>query len=574
MQWQVTTKPTTEPVTLDEVKLNSRIEIDADDDLLTSLIQTSREFCEQYQNKAYATQTITAKMDSFCSSEIELPCPPLVSVTSIKYYDISGVEQTVSTTVYDIDTTSEPGKIFLKYNQTWPSDCRGHHNDVTIVYIAGYSVSSESMVANTDIVKAGGYVTITTGGTNWGTDLGVTSMYWLLNQHNQRIRQSGTVTKFTVYFSAKPAAITHFYFMIWRNNGTTWDKISSEDIWTQVTAASINTITLTTPVAVQEGDYVGFGLTCTSQTGNFWKYLTGHAAAMYYVTNQTPDDAAYAWDAKTAITFYFPIYVYMQAPVMVTIGDSLISGLTAHRSYLEGTDTNSRTSILAYYLSLLTGYDYQNMGYDGHTTSQISARFAADCTALKPKVAVINGGINDIRDVGGDVTMATFLSKWTLILNACVAADIIPVVLLMLPATACTVAQMQERDTWNAALTELAAGYETAILVNAESEVGLFRAGGDTGNLWDIKVAYNVGDGLHYNAAGYSKIADVIYGVLQSEGVVLVSPSNLIPERCKQAIKLLVGHFYEHREDVSEITLDKIPTGVASLLSLDRIYPV
>ena len=44
-----------------------------------------------------------------------------------------------------------------------------------------------------------------------------------------------------------------------------------------------------------------------------------------------------------------------------------------------------------------------------------------------------------------------------------------------------------------------------------------------------------------------------------------------VPDDVKAAIKLLVGHLYEHREAVCEIKLDMVPMSVKSLLWSDRI---
>jgi len=45
-----------------------------------------------------------------------------------------------------------------------------------------------------------------------------------------------------------------------------------------------------------------------------------------------------------------------------------------------------------------------------------------------------------------------------------------------------------------------------------------------------------------------------------------------VPEHIKEAIKLLVGHYYEHREETSnERILETIPEGVEALLNIDRM---
>jgi uncharacterized phiE125 gp8 family phage protein len=45
-----------------------------------------------------------------------------------------------------------------------------------------------------------------------------------------------------------------------------------------------------------------------------------------------------------------------------------------------------------------------------------------------------------------------------------------------------------------------------------------------------------------------------------------------VPDDVKAAIKLIVGHLYEHRETVSEVTLTNVPMAAKSLLWSNRIF--
>lgn len=47
-----------------------------------------------------------------------------------------------------------------------------------------------------------------------------------------------------------------------------------------------------------------------------------------------------------------------------------------------------------------------------------------------------------------------------------------------------------------------------------------------------------------------------------------------VPETAKQAIKLLVGHLYEHREAASVDEIREVPFAVKALLGLERIWPL
>lgn len=146
--WQITTQPSVEPITLIEAKLHLKVENSADDALITSLIVAARQWCEAYTNRALITQTITLKRDDIPCQFI-VPKPKLQSVTSIKYVDLDGDQQTIASSVYDVDVSDEPGRVGLAYNQSWP-DNRGDINSVEMIFIAGYGVAA----AVPDVFKA------------------------------------------------------------------------------------------------------------------------------------------------------------------------------------------------------------------------------------------------------------------------------------------------------------------------------------------------------------------------------------------------------------------------------------
>jgi uncharacterized phiE125 gp8 family phage protein len=142
-KWQITTEPTIEPITLTEAKLHLRVDGTDDDALITSLIKAARQLCEEYQNRAYITQTITWKLDGF-PCEFTVPRPKLQSVTSIKYIDANGTQQTLVSSIYDVDIYSEPARIVLAYGQVWPL-LRGDINSVEVIFKAGYGDTADKV---------------------------------------------------------------------------------------------------------------------------------------------------------------------------------------------------------------------------------------------------------------------------------------------------------------------------------------------------------------------------------------------------------------------------------------------
>ena len=135
------TGPVSEPISLAEAKRQLRREADfTDDDVyIESLIKAARDVAETLSLHAMLTQTWKLYLDEWPDGDaIELPKPPLQSVTEIKYTDEDGNESTLSTSVYSVDTNCTPGKIFLKPSQSWPSTALYPYNAIYIKFVCGW----------------------------------------------------------------------------------------------------------------------------------------------------------------------------------------------------------------------------------------------------------------------------------------------------------------------------------------------------------------------------------------------------------------------------------------------------
>jgi uncharacterized phiE125 gp8 family phage protein len=71
---------------------------------------------------------------------IEIPRPPLQSVTSFRIFDTADTASEVATTVYFVDTEGEPGRVGPRFGQTWPVTTLRPHNGIQITFVAGYGV--------------------------------------------------------------------------------------------------------------------------------------------------------------------------------------------------------------------------------------------------------------------------------------------------------------------------------------------------------------------------------------------------------------------------------------------------
>ena len=139
----VVTAPSTEPVTSADVKLYARVDTSVEDTLIDTWIASGRTAAEDYQHRAYITQTIEVSYDYWPDTELILPRPPLVSVNSIKYYDTDNVEYTISASDYFVDTISTPGRVALNYGESWPSITLRPIRSFVINYDAGYGAAGD-----------------------------------------------------------------------------------------------------------------------------------------------------------------------------------------------------------------------------------------------------------------------------------------------------------------------------------------------------------------------------------------------------------------------------------------------
>lgn len=143
MALKLITPPASEPVGLSEAKTHLRVWDDAEDQYLSTLIKASRRWCETYLRRSLIT---TRWRQTFgClprSGVIELAKPPVTRLESFQYVDSDGVTQTMPEATYEADFDSEPGRLLLAHEQSWPTlRTSGVAAPVTITFDAGYGAT-------------------------------------------------------------------------------------------------------------------------------------------------------------------------------------------------------------------------------------------------------------------------------------------------------------------------------------------------------------------------------------------------------------------------------------------------
>lgn len=138
MSLTLTTAPTVEPVSLDELKDWIGYTSDDDNGTLRELLVAAREHLESIMWRQFITAAWTWKVDRFLH-RLYPPRPNLLTVTSIVYVDSNGTSQTLAATEYQV-VAGESGYICEAYNKTWPTT-REQPDAVTVVYTSGYGAS-------------------------------------------------------------------------------------------------------------------------------------------------------------------------------------------------------------------------------------------------------------------------------------------------------------------------------------------------------------------------------------------------------------------------------------------------
>lgn len=154
MGLSLVTAPTAEPVSIAEAKQYLRVTSTIEDDRIADLIASAREDLDGnagWLGRAIMPQTWDFTLDHLpprhltpmyqtrrSALAIEIPLPPLQSVTAVTYLDQDAATQTLSTEVYAAVTKTEPGEIVLLQGQSWPLTAQ-QPDAVTIRFVAGYT---------------------------------------------------------------------------------------------------------------------------------------------------------------------------------------------------------------------------------------------------------------------------------------------------------------------------------------------------------------------------------------------------------------------------------------------------
>jgi uncharacterized phiE125 gp8 family phage protein len=124
-------------ITTDEAKDHLRILSDDEDMLVDALVAAATGHIDGpdgWLGRAIGLQTLEARGEMFADPCLRLPYPPVVTVSSVKYLDGDGVEQTLAPETYSV----RGDRIAAVWGAAWPQ-VRSEPENVRVRYQAGYA---------------------------------------------------------------------------------------------------------------------------------------------------------------------------------------------------------------------------------------------------------------------------------------------------------------------------------------------------------------------------------------------------------------------------------------------------
>lgn len=127
-----------EPITLQLAQDQLRVNSDDDQELIDHYISSARTMFETDTDYVLTNQQYTLHLSEW-TDEIVLEKYPISSVDSIKYYDEAGVQQTLSTTYYNVGNDARRTVIGLNDGFDFPDLQAGKQDAIQVTFTAGYA---------------------------------------------------------------------------------------------------------------------------------------------------------------------------------------------------------------------------------------------------------------------------------------------------------------------------------------------------------------------------------------------------------------------------------------------------
>lgn len=143
---QLITGPASLPITVADMR--GPCSIDSSDTtwdaLLTTYIASACDAVQTEIGRPLGAQVWKLALDAF-PAEIDLPRGPVTAVAWVKYFDVTGTEQTLDPSLYLVDLISEPARLVPAPDKVWPAT-QHRANAVTVQFISGYATTPPAIL--------------------------------------------------------------------------------------------------------------------------------------------------------------------------------------------------------------------------------------------------------------------------------------------------------------------------------------------------------------------------------------------------------------------------------------------
>jgi len=136
-----------EPVSLADAKAHARVDGNAEDMLVSSLILAARLHIERCLDLALISQSWSLYLDRWPDAPfVELPLAPLISVDAVRLYSPTGSSATLDPGLFIVDAASRRPRLALHQGQSWPAPGRSV-NGIEVAFTAGYGDTEDDVPA-------------------------------------------------------------------------------------------------------------------------------------------------------------------------------------------------------------------------------------------------------------------------------------------------------------------------------------------------------------------------------------------------------------------------------------------
>jgi len=145
---KITTAAAAVAVSTADAKTHLRVTDSDSDTYIALLVALATRIYEERACTSLINQTLTLYLDRFPydgDGAILLPRGPVSSITTVKYYDTAGVQQTLAAAAYRLQAGRDVGTLKPSYGYVWPDVREEYDGAVEVAYIAGYGAAASNL---------------------------------------------------------------------------------------------------------------------------------------------------------------------------------------------------------------------------------------------------------------------------------------------------------------------------------------------------------------------------------------------------------------------------------------------